>query len=275
MTDATAASPDPTRARTVLITGATDGIGLGAARRLAELGHRLVLHGRDETRVAAAREAVDAARSGAVLDTVLADLADTDDVDRLGEAVATLDVDVLVNNAGVFSAEEPVTDRGLDVRFVVNTLAPYRLALGALAAMPPTGRVVNLSSAAQTTVDLDALAGRTRLPDSAAYAQSKLALTMWTRHLADQVGPDAPVIVAVNPGSLLATKMVRDAYGIDGNDVAIGIDVLVRAAVGEEFADASGRYYDNDAGTFADPHADALDPTKNAALVAALDEMIG
>ncbi|ANH38473.1 Fatty acyl-CoA reductase [Nocardioides dokdonensis FR1436] len=260
---------------TIMITGATDGIGLATAQRLASLDHRLVLHGRSPGRLADARAAVEAQRAGSVLATALADLSDLSEVDALAAAAADLSIDVLVNNAGVYHTEHPVTVDGLDVRFVVNTIAPYRLTRLLLAHLPASGRVVNLSSAAQAPVDLQALAGGRRLDHGTAYAQSKLALTMWTRHLADQVGPDGPVAVAVNPGSLLASKMVRDGFGIAGNDINIGVEVLVRASTSGEFADAGGKYYDNDAGRFADPHPDALDPEKRAALVAGIDRVLG
>jgi hypothetical protein len=67
--------------------------------------------------------------------------------------------------------------------------------------------------------------------------------------------------------------MVKEAYGQSGKDLAIGADILVRAATRVEFAAASGKYFDNDLGTFANPHPDALDATKNAELVAALNSL--
>ena len=83
-----------------------------------------------------------------------------------------------------------------------------------------------------------------------------------------------PVVVAVNPASFLGTKMVKEAYGTSGNDIGIGADILARAATSDEFATASGRYYDNDAGRFADPHPDALDPHKNAAIVDLIESLL-
>lgn len=108
----------------------------------------------------------------------------------------------------------------------------------------------------------------------AAYSQSKLAITMWTRHLARELGEDGPVVVAVNPGSLLASKMVKEGFGMAGKDLGIGADILCRAALSEEFAEASGRYYDNDTHAFAHPHPDALDDEKGAELVREIDRLI-
>ena len=68
--------------------------------------------------------------------------------------------------------------------------------------------------------------------------------------------------------------MVKDAYGMEGKDLSIGADILVRAALSEEFADASGRYYDNDNRRFANPQADALNAAKNEQLVSVMEEII-
>ena len=73
--------------------------------------------------------------------------------------------------------------------------------------------------------------------------------------MAATLGHNRPVIVAVN--RLIArTKMVK--FGIDGKDIHIGADILVDAALSEAFHDASGKYFDNDKGCFADPHPDAM-----------------
>ncbi|MEP1030472.1 MAG: SDR family NAD(P)-dependent oxidoreductase, partial [Alphaproteobacteria bacterium] len=175
---------------------------------------------------------------------------------------------------GVYNAPDAVTADGLDVRFAVNTIAPYLLTRRLLPLLGAGGRVINLSSAAQAPVDADALAGRTRLADGAAYAQSKLAITMWTRALADALGLDGPTVIAVNPGSLLGSKMVKEAFGMDGKDIGIGADILCRAALDDAFTDASGQYFDNDSGHFAPPHADARDAQKCDTMMRAIEAVL-
>ena len=138
----------------------------------------------------------------------------------------------------------------------------------------PSGRVINLSSAAQFPVDPDALTGQGDLSDGATYAQSKLALTMWSFHLAQAQPANGPAIIAVNPASFLASKMVKEAYGVEGKDLRVGANILVRAALGDDFAGASGRYYDNDSGRFAAPHPDALDARKNEELVSVIEAVL-
>ena len=262
-------------AKTILITGSTDGIGLETAKRLAAEGHTLLLHGRNAEKLEAAGREVSSIAGAGRIETYLADLSRIADVSALADEVGKRHraLDVLINNAGVYKTPHPITQQGLDLRFVVNTLAPYLLTKTLLPLMDATGRVINLSSAAQATVDPDALAGRVRLEDMGAYAQSKLAITMWSRAMAEE-RTDGPIVIAINPGSLLASKMVREGFGVAGNDLAIGADILTRAALSDEFADANGKYFDNDKGRFGPPHADALNPHKCAQIVHAIESLL-
>ena len=157
---------------------------------------------------------------------------------------------------------------------MVNTVAPYVLMKRLLPLMGHDCRVVNVLSAAQAPVDLEALFGNRALSDGEAYAQSKLALTMWSVELAKEFSDNGPLIIAVNPASFLGSKMVKEAYGSNGHDLSIGADILVRSALSDEFAAASGRYYDNDSRQFAEPHPDALDFKKNRLLIDAIDQIV-
>ncbi len=237
--------------KTILITGSTDGIGLLTAKTLAAEGHEIILHGRSQAKLEAA--AVE------VRGTVTAYQADLSSLEATAElAKNILDnharLDVLINNAGVYKTPDPILQNGQDVRFVVNTLAPYALTKALLPIIPSDGRIINLSSAAQAPVDLSALKGEARLDHMPAYAQSKLAITVWSQELA-KAHPDGPVIVAVNPGSLLASKMVKEGFGVAGSDLGIGSGILCRLALDDEFASASGKYWDNDNGGFAPVHS--------------------
>ncbi len=253
--------------KTILITGSTDGIGLEAAKMLAAQGHRILLHGRNPGKLENASAAI-----GGAADTFVADLSRLDDVSALAAAVSERHdhLDVLINNAGVYKTSSPVNEDGQDVRFVVNTIAPYMLTRSLLPLMDSKGRVVNLSSAAQAPVDLEALKGNRRVGDMDAYAQSKFAITMWSQALAKSLN-DGPAILAVNPGSLLATKMVTEGFGVAGNNIAIGADIISRAAISDEFSDRSGEYFDNDIGKFAMPHAAVQDKNRSDALMDILE----
>ncbi|MCU7375695.1 hypothetical protein PEC18_33985 [Paucibacter sp. O1-1] len=91
--------------------------------------------------------------------------------------------------------------------------------------------------------------------DGAVYAQSKLAISMWSVHLATIFISEhrCTAFIAVNPASFLGSKLVKEAYGMAGADLNIGADILCRAALSDEFAQASGRYFDNDQGQFTQP----------------------
>jgi NAD(P)-dependent dehydrogenase (short-subunit alcohol dehydrogenase family) len=261
--------------KTILITGSTDGIGLETARMLVSAGHTVLLHGRNPSKLEEAERTLSALPGGARVESYLADLSRMDDVEALAQAVAAKHsgLDVLINNAGVYKTSDPVTPQGLDVRFMVNTIAPYLLTKRLLPLMGASGRVVNLSSAAQAPVDPEALAGRVELADMPAYAQSKLALTMWSRSMA-QALEGGPAIIAVNPGSMLGSKMVREGFGVAGGDLRVGAEILTRAALADEFAAASGRYFDNDKGKFASPHPDALDQRKSEEIVRVIEDCL-
>ncbi|RMH18591.1 MAG: SDR family NAD(P)-dependent oxidoreductase [Gammaproteobacteria bacterium] len=263
--------------KTIFITGSTDGIGLETAKRLVAEGHHVLLHGRNPEKLKAVQGALSSLRSDGRVEGYLADLSSLRETRALARTISeqSQNIDVLINNAGVFKTSQTITEDGLDVRFVVNTLAPYLLTQALLPLLKPTGQVINLSSAAQSPVDLEALSGnRTINDDFEAYAQSKLALIMWTFHMVHELQRKGPVLIAVNPGSLLATKMVREGFNIAGNDIGIGADILCRMALEDAFQSASGRYFDNDVGRFSDPHPDALDPKKNARVVQTIGNIL-
>lgn len=263
--------------KTILITGSTDGIGLETAKMLASQGHRILLHGRNPAKLKEVERMLIDLAGDENIESYEADLSRLSDVDNLANTILKTykKIDVLINNAGIFKTPEPITQDGLDVRFAVNTIAPYLLTQRLLPLLDSTGRVINLSSAAQSPVDIEALTGRITLSDELnAYAQSKLAITMWSHALALELKDEGPTIIAVNPGSLLATKMVKEGFGMAGSDIRIGADILCRLALEDEFSTASGQYFDNDAKQFASPHPDALDKRKSDDVLNAIDSVL-
>jgi NAD(P)-dependent dehydrogenase (short-subunit alcohol dehydrogenase family) len=263
--------------KTILVTGSTDGIGLETVRMLVLQGHHVLLHGRNPAKLEEVQRTLSGLTDGGRVESYVADLSSMAEVEALARAVAKqhASLDVLINNAGVYKTPETITQDGLDVRFVVNTLAPCLLTKRLLPLLGSSGRVVNLSSAAQASVDTKALTGRVRLADDyEAYAQSKLAITIWSRHIALALKENGPVCIAVNPGSLLGTRMVKEGFGVAGKDIRIGAEILLRVALADEFATASGEYFDNDSGQFSSPHPDALDPQKSATIVHAIEAVL-
>ena len=198
------------------------------------------------------------------------------DVEKLAKEIEEKEgnIDILINNAGVYKIPKVVTKEGLDTRFVVNTIAPYYLTKLLLPIIKKDGRIVNLSSAAQASIEIEALLGEKNLDDSSAYAQSKLALTMWSHKMGVELKSKGPMVVAVNPKSFLGSKMVKDAYGMKGNPIGIGADILSRASLSEEFKDASGKYFDNDIERFADAHPDTYDNKKVDEVIETIEKIL-
>ena len=262
--------------KNILLTGSTDGIGLETAKELASKGHHLLLHGRSKAKLEDVINELSSLNNSSIIESYLADLSDFSDVKNLVKDISEKHdkLDVLINNAGIFKTSQTVTKDNLDIRFVVNTIAPYYIAKSLLPLLGTNGRVINLSSAAQASVDLEALQGKRKLDDMEAYAQSKLAITMWSRHMALQQKENGPIIIAVNPGSLLASKMVKEGFGVAGADIRIGSDILTRLSLEDEFQNATGKYFDNDNGNFGSPHPDALDEEKCDIIVREIEKII-
>lgn len=270
--------------KTILITGSTDGIGKLAAIKLAQDGHTLYLHGRNEEKLKYVISEIKTLSGNDNISGFVTDLSDLNATKKMANTVAAElpKLDVLINNAGVFTSSVDKTDAGFDIRFAVNYFAPYILTntLLPLLQKSETPRIVNLSSAAQAPVFLDALVGHASISVQAAYAQSKLALTMWSFYLA-KAEPNITCI-AVNPGSLLNTNMVKVAYGQHWSSADKGANVLYQLAVTDRFANNSGKYFDNDLsskdgielGNFNSAHPDAYDEHKVAELIKTTEELM-
>src|SRR6266576_927062 len=176
--------------KTVLVTGATDGLGRGLARELAAAGATLLIHGRDPDRIRATRDQVGSGR------TYEADFASLAAVDRMADRIVEEEtrLDVLVNNAGIGTSipgggKRMESEDGYELRFAVNYLAGYVLTMrliDLLKASAPA-RIVNVSSAGQMAIDFDDLMLERDYSGVRAYCQSKLAQVMFTFELAEQL----------------------------------------------------------------------------------------
>lgn len=191
--------------RTIVITGATGGIGLEAAAQLAEQepDARLILVGRDPARLAAARE-----RVGSRAETQQAEFGSQTSVRRLADRL--LDscdrIDVLLNNAGTVFARRTLTEDGIEATFAVNHLAPFlltNLLLDRITQSAPA-RIVNVSSVAHLsgTMDFDDLGFEHGYKVMAAYQRSKLANVLFTRSLARRLDGTGVTVNAVHPGGV-------------------------------------------------------------------------
>lgn len=236
--------------RTVLITGATDGLGYALAHRLAKDGAALVLHGRRPD--ALERVANDVRRSGVEVSTVLADLAELDQVRAMADELTAdgMGIDVLVNNAGVGIGQPDTTTRaitvdGNELRFAVNYLAPALLMSRLLPAMQqrPGSRIVNGASAGQHPVDFDDVMLTHGYSGTRAYCQSKLALITLGFVLADRVPAHQVTINSLHPGTYMPTKMVLESVGHSIDSLETGVDATAQLVADPSLSDTTGAYF--------------------------------
>lgn len=262
--------------KTILITGSTDGIGKLTATKLAADQHQVILHGRNDAKLKQTIAEIKTLSQNENISGYVADLSDFDSVHQMTADISKehTKIDVLINNAGVFKSPVSETDQGLDIRFAVNFLAPQVLTNDLLPLIKKSDepRIINLSSAAQASVSLSALAGDESLGFNEAYAQSKLAITMWSFWLANQ--ETNLNVIAVNPGSLLNTKMVQEAYGQSWSKADKGADILCELATSAAHQNANGKYFDNDQGSFSKAHPDAYNTELIAQLISESDKLI-
>ena len=202
MTEQTA----PMAGKTVLITGATGGIGKATAIGLAALGARVGITGRDLGRVASAAVEIRDTTGNPHVVAFAADLSSQAEVRRLATDVlaAFPRLDVLVNNVGGSWATRHVTADGLEHTFAVNHLAAFLLTdllLDRLKASAPA-RVVSVSSGAQATgtIDFEDLQGERNYSEQRAYPQSKLATVMFTYELARRLEGSGVNATVLHPG---------------------------------------------------------------------------
>ncbi len=203
MADATG----PMSGKTVLITGATSGIGEVAAEELAKKGARVVLVGRDRARAVASAEAIRKASGNPAVEYLLADLSSQAEVRRLaGEIKARYPrLDVLVNNAGAMFAPRRESVDGIEMTWALNHLAYFLLSellLDNLKAGAPS-RIVNVASDAHRMVpgiDFDDVEGKKSYKAFRIYGQSKLANILFTRELARRLDGSGVTANCLHPG---------------------------------------------------------------------------
>jgi len=192
--------------RVVLVTGATSGIGAATAIGLARMGATLALGVRDAKKADAARGEIARETGNTTLDLPLLDLASFRSIRRFAESFKSrhAPLDVLVNNAGIFTRHRHVTEDGLESQFQVNYLGPFLLTmllLDPLKARAPS-RIVNVSSEAHrgASIDFEDLQGERKYSGYRAYGQSKLAQILFTHELARRLQGTGVTVNALHPG---------------------------------------------------------------------------
>lgn len=242
--------------RTIVITGASDGIGAAAARQLAPHGHRLLVVGRSPEKTAAVADEVGAER-------FVADFASLDEVRDLAQqlltATAATGLDVLANNAGGMFGERTPTVDGFERSIQVNHLAPFLLTNLLLPRLRGGGSVVTTSSVGHRLgeLDLEQLGAVRRVSALRAYGDAKLANILFTRALHQRFHDEGLSAVAFHPGLVrtgfasasggMIRLLARSGLGrlvpmISAEEGGANLAWLITGTPGTTWT--SGRYYD-------------------------------
>jgi NAD(P)-dependent dehydrogenase (short-subunit alcohol dehydrogenase family) len=244
---------------TVLVTGATDGLGRALATRLAGEGATVVAHARSEER---GRDALAELLDGpGDVRLVVGDLASLSAVRALADQVPDR-LDVLVNNAGIgFAGARAESEDGYELRFAVNYLAGFLLTSllrDRLAASAPA-RIVNVASAGQQPIDFDDVMLEDGYDGARAYRQSKLAQIMHAFDLAEELADRGVTATALHPATYMDTKMVIDAGVTPASTVQEGLEATWRLVADPSVEGVSGAYFNGTLEVRADAQAYDLD----------------
>src|SRR6201992_4046802 len=237
--------------KTALITGSTDGVGRYVAAKLAAMGAKVLIHGRDKERAKTLIDQI--VRDGHAAPTFYqADLSSMAGTREVAKAVMAdhKRLDLFISNAGIGSrtqgAERRTSADGHELRFAVNYLSGFLLAhllLPTIKASAPS-RIVNVASLGQHPIDFDDVMITKGYNGGRAYSQSKLSQSMFTIDLANELKGSDVTVNSLHPATYMNTTMVREGGITPISTVEQGGEAILHLAVGDDMAGQSGLFYD-------------------------------
>lgn len=235
--------------KTVLVTGATDGIGKQTALQLAQLGFKVIVHGRNRGKSEMAASEIKKLSGNDSIYSIYADLSAQRQIYSMAsELFKHYDhLDVLINNAGVYMDRRVITEDGLETTFAVNYMAPFILTNLLLPLLKKSGeaRIVTVSSMIHAgSIDFDNLQGEKYFDGGYAYSLSKLCNVLFTYKLARDIERSGVTANCLHPG-VINTKLLRAGWGGMGSPASIGAETSVFLASSESASGVTGKYFVN------------------------------
>ncbi|MEM8530774.1 MAG: SDR family NAD(P)-dependent oxidoreductase [Chloroflexota bacterium] len=252
--------------KTILITGATDGLGKALALDFADKGHTLLLHGRNPQRGENLIKEVRETTGNPNLTYYNADFADMAQIKAVAAQILTdqARLDVLINNAGLGAEpERRESHDGIERIFQVDYLSTYamtKLLLPLLVQSAPS-RVVNVASAGQAPIDFSDPMLVRNYSGIQAYCQSKLAQITFTMELAPALQSQGVIINALHPATYMPTKIVPNPI----SQIEDGVRSVAKLALDENMATTTGKYFSET--REAQAHTQAYDPQARQQLI--------
>jgi len=244
--------------KVVVITGATSGIGLVAAEKLAGMGARLVLIARDRSRGEGTVAKLRSVGPGEAHAVHYADLSTIAEMKRVAGEIAAAEprVDVLINNAGALFSSRQVTADGIERTFATNHMSYFVVTLGLAERLraTPGARVINTSSDAHKGrhLDFDDLQSTKDYRGFPVYGRSKLCNILFTRELARRWADTGVTANSLHPG-FVATRFGDSSGGFFQHGIQVaklfaispekGAETIIYLASSDEVAKVSGKYF--------------------------------
>jgi retinol dehydrogenase 14 len=233
--------------KTVLITGSTDGIGLQAAINLAKKGHHIIVHGRSSEKAERTAQSVREKSDNPKVSSLAGDFSSFEQVRKMATEINQKfsDLDILINNAGVYMTERKETRDGHEMTFQVNYLSPCLLTFLVLDTLrkKTETRIVNVASIAHQSAHLDLNDLENKKFDAyLAYANSKIENIYFTYMLAQKLMGTKITANCLHPG-VLQTKLLATGWGGGGAPIQKGAEVLEYVGTSPELEDVSGSYF--------------------------------
>jgi NAD(P)-dependent dehydrogenase (short-subunit alcohol dehydrogenase family) len=249
------------KGKTVLITGATDGIGKQTAIKLAEMGASVIIHGRSRKRGEEGVKMISEQTNNESVSYVNANLASLEQVKKLASTIKKNHdkLDVLINNAGVFMRGQTFSSDGIETSFAVNHLAHFSLSLQLMPLLrnADQSRIINVSSVAHTRspkIDFTDIQEINSYIDYSAYSLSKHANILFSNELSNKLNGLGIKSNSLHPG-VITTKLLYTGFGISGSPVEEGCKTSVFLASDKSILNVSGKYFVDSKETEASPHS--------------------
>jgi len=247
--------------KTILLTGATDGIGKQTAFMLAERQDIILIHGKRQNQGNKIKNEIIKKTQNKNVFYFNANFTSFEEIKNLSSKIHKQfsHIDILINNAGIYENKKTILDNGIEKTFMVNHLAPFSLTLQLLDLLQESSKIahiINVSSMIHANnIDFENLNGEKYYSGDAAYAMTKLCNILFTNELSQMLKDKKIRVNALHPG-VINTKLLSSGWGRFGSTTIEGAKRILYLAYSDKIKYVSGKYFVNDKITKSVPLSD-------------------